>query len=130
MLLIALREDDEGLYERGHEAIEAIDRGESVRQPDHVTLPNEAMLVQAFNERTLRLLRIITDVEPENIRETARLVERDAKNVHEKLTRLDAMDIIRFADEGRSKRLVFPYDELIISVPFGRRSDDAPMAAL
>jgi predicted transcriptional regulator len=86
--------------------------------------PNEAMLAQTFTERTLRLLRVITDAEPESIRETARLVERDVKNVHEELTRFEAMGVIRFAEEGRSKRPVFPYDELIITVPFGHRSGD------
>ena len=128
VLLITVREG-EGLYEEGREAIEALERDEPVEQPDRVTFPNEAMLAQTFNERTLRLLRVITDAEPESIRETARLVERDVKNVHEELTRLEAMGVIHFAEEGRSKRPVFPYDELVITVLFGRRSDGAPAAA-
>lgn len=128
VLLITVREG-EGLYEEGHEAIEALERNEPAEQPDRVTFPNEAMLAQTFNERTLRLLRVITDAEPESIRETARLVERDVKNVHEELTRLEAMGVIHFAEEGRSNRPVFPYDELVITVPFGRHSDGAPAAA-
>ena len=130
VLLITVREDDEGFYEEGREAIEALDRDEHVEQPDRVTFPSETMLAQTFNERTLRLLRVITDAEPESIRETARLVERDVKNVHEELTRLDAMGVIRFAEKGQSKRPVFPYDELVITVPFGHRSDDETDRAL
>jgi predicted transcriptional regulator len=52
----------------------------TVEQPDRVTFPSEAMFARTFNERTLRLLRVIIDTEPESIRETARLVERDVKN--------------------------------------------------
>lgn len=124
VLVITVRQDDESLYEEGRDAIEVLDRGETVEQPDSVTFPNETMLAQTFTERTLRLLRVITDAEPESIRETARLVERDVKNVHEELARLETMGVIHFAEEGRSKRPVFPYDELIITVPFRQRSND------
>lgn len=128
VLLITVREDGESGYEDGREAIEALDRGETVEQPDRVTFPSEAMLARTFNERTLRLLRVITDTEPESIRETARLVERDVKNVHEELTRLEAMGVIHFAEQGRSKQPIFAYDELVITVPFGHRSDEAATA--
>jgi predicted transcriptional regulator len=124
VLIITVRQDGENLYEEGRDAIEALDRGETVEQPDSVTFPNETMLAQTFTERTLGLLRVITDAEPESIRETARLVERDVKNVHEELARLETMGVIHFAEEGRSKRPVFPYDELVITVPFGQRSND------
>ncbi|WP_273837706.1 hypothetical protein [Halococcus sp. PRR34] len=128
VLLITVREDGESGYEDGREAIEALDRGETVEQPDRVTFPSEAMLARTFNERTLRLLRVITDTEPESIRETARLVERDVKNVHEELTRLEAMGVIHFAEQGRSKQPIFAYDELVITVPFDHRSDEAAAA--
>jgi predicted transcriptional regulator len=124
VLVITVRQDGESLYEEGHDAIEALDRGETIEQPDSVTFPNETMLAQTFTEQTLGLLRVITDAEPESIRETARLVERDVKNVHEELARLKTMGVIHFAEEGRSKRPVFPYDELVITVPFGQRSND------
>jgi predicted transcriptional regulator len=35
------------------------------------------------------------------------------------------MGVIYFAEEGRSKRPIFPYDELVITVPFGRSDDPA-----
>ena len=124
VLVITVRQDDESLYEEGRDAIETLDRGETVEQPDSVTFPNETMLAQTFTERTLGLLRVITDAEPESIRETARLAERDVKNVHEELARLETMGVIHFAEEGRSKRPVFPYDELVITVPFRQHSND------
>ena len=124
VLVITVRQDGESIYEEGRDAIEALDRGETVEQPDSVTFPNETMLAQTFTEQTLGLLRVITDAEPESIRETARLVERDVKNVHEELARLETMGVIHFAEKGRSKRPVFPYDELVITVLFGQHSND------
>jgi predicted transcriptional regulator len=125
VLLITVREDGVSIYEEARDAIEALDRGESVEQPDGVIFPNTTMLTQTFTERTLALLRVIADTAPESIRETARRVDRDVKNVHEELARLETMGVIHFAEEGRSKRPVFPYDELVITVPFGRSDDPA-----
>ena len=68
---------------------------------------------------------MIAEDRPASIRETARLAERGVKNVHKELTRLEAMGVVRFADEGRSKRPVFPYDELVVTIPFGRSNDSA-----
>jgi predicted transcriptional regulator len=108
VLVITVREDGASLYEEARDAIEALDRGESVEQPDSVTFPNATMLTQTFTERTLGLLQVIADTGPESIRETARRVDRDVKNVHEELARLETMGVIHFAEEGRSKRPVFP----------------------
>lgn len=126
VLLITVREDDESVYEEGRAAIKTLDRDEPVEQPDSVTFPNEAMLAQMFTEQTLGLLRVITDADPASIRETARLVERDVKNVHEELTRLEAMGVIRFVEDSRSKRPVFPYNELVIDIPFGDTETETP----
>lgn len=125
VLLVRVREVDEETYDEGREAIERLDRGEEVTRPDSVTFPNERVLARTFNERTLGLLRVVAEDRPASIRETARLAERDVKNVHEELTRLEAMGVVRFADEGRSKRPVFPYDELVVTIPFGRSNDAA-----
>ena len=130
VLLITVREGGESVYEEGRAAIETLDRGEPVEQPDSVTFPNEALLARMFTEQTLGLLRVITDTEPASIRETARLVERDVKNVHKELTRFEAMVVIRFVEESRSKRPVFPYDELVIDIPFGDTETETPPAEI
>lgn len=114
----------EDVYEEGLEAIQKLERGESVGKPTTVTFANEKQLGEVFNERTYTLLRVIREKQPESIRETARLVGRDVKNVHEELTRLEALGIIRFDEDGRAKRPTFPYDDLFIS-PFASDSGDA-----
>ena len=96
VLLITVRDEGESGYQEGRDALESLGRDEPVDQPDSVTFPSESQLARTFNERTLELLRTITDAEPGNIRETARFVERDVKNVHGELTRIEAMGVIQF----------------------------------
>ncbi|OAQ52191.1 hypothetical protein HTG_11260 [Natrinema mahii] len=127
VLLVTIGDAD-GLSEEGLEAIRTLRGGESVDRPATVTVANEQQLSDVFNERTYALLRVIRDEDPESIRETARVVGRDVKNVHEELTTLEALGIIRFDDDGQSKRPVFPYDDLIIS-PFAHDSSDSAPAA-
>jgi predicted transcriptional regulator len=83
-------------------------------------------LTDVFNERTYTLLRVIRDEEPASIRETARLVGRDKKNVHEELTTLEALGVIRFEEDGRAKRPVFPYTELVVTPLAGTDGDGTP----
>ena len=124
MLLITVeRGDGEELYEKGLDAIQALKDGETIHQPTTITFPDEKLLAETFNERTYTLLNVIRDEAPSSIRETARLVGRDKKNVHEELTTLEALGVIRFKPDGQSKRPIFPYDDLIIR-PFGDPTDD------
>jgi predicted transcriptional regulator len=120
--------DDEGdPYREGLDAIRQLTGGESVDQPAIVRFPNESQLTDVFNERTYTLLGVIRDEQPDSIRETARLVGRDKKNVHEELTTLEALGVIRFEEEGRAKRPVFPYDDLVVT-PLTDRSGDSSRA--
>jgi len=114
-VLLVTVDDDPNQYERGREAIERLEDGEPLQEPATVRFPNESRLAEVFNERTYALLRTIRDEGPESIRETARLVGRDKKNVHEELTTLEALGVVRFEENGRSKRPVFPYDDLVVT---------------
>jgi len=123
-ILVVTIGGSEDIYEEGLEAIQKLERGASIDRPTTVTFANEKQLGEVFNERTYTLLRVIREEKPESIRKTARSVGRDVKNVHEELTQLEALGIIRFDEEGRAKRPVFPYDDLFIS-PFTSDSGDA-----
>lgn len=125
-LLVTVQSDEE-LYSEGRDAIERLSRGESADEPDVFAFERAESLFETFNARTMALLETITDDEPGSIRETARLVDRDVKNVHAELTELERLGVIRFETSGRAKRPVFPYAEIVISLPFAH--DEARDAA-
>ena len=116
-LLVTVQRDDE-LYRDGCDAIERLSRGESVDEPDRFAFESSDLLFETFNPRTMALIETIADAAPESIRETARLVDRDVKNVHEELSELERLGVIRFEDSSRSKQPIFPYEEIVISLPF------------
>jgi len=127
-VLLVTIDSETNPYEEGLEAINQLTADESIDQPATVRFSNESQLTKVFNERTYALLRLIRDEEPGSIRETARLVGRDKKNVHQELTTLEALGVIRFEEAGRAKKPVFPYDELIVT-PLARGSGDGTAAA-
>jgi predicted transcriptional regulator len=127
VLLVTLDEDP-AVYEAGLDAIRTLRSDDTVDQPATLTFANERQLGEVFNERTYRLLRVIRDEEPGSIRETARVVDRDKKNVHGELSTLEALGVIRFEEDGRSRRPVFPFDSLVISPLAGTDTDEAAVA--
>ena len=120
-------DDETEPYREGLNAIRQLKGGEPVEQPAVVRFLNESQLTDVFNERTYTLLGVIRDERPDSIRETARLVGRDKKNVYEELTTLEALGVIRFEDEEHAKRPVFPYDDLVVT-PLADRSGDGSRA--
>jgi predicted transcriptional regulator len=126
-VLVVTVDDETEPYREGLNAIRQLKGGEPVEQPAVVRFLNESQLTDVFNERTYTLLGVIRDERPDSIRETARLVGRDKKNVYEELTTLEALGVIRFEDEERAKRPVFPYDDLVVT-PLADRSGDGSRA--
>lgn len=127
-VLLVTVDDEHNPYEAGLDAIRQLGAGEAIDQPATIRFADESRLTDVFNERTYTLLRVIRDETPGSIRETARLVGRDKKNVHEELTTLEALGVIRFEADGRAKRPVFPYDELVVTPLARGPSDGAPVA--
>lgn len=127
VLLITVDDETEP-YEEGLRAIRRLEGGESIDRPAIVRFPDESQLTEVFNERTYTLLRVIRDENPDSIRETARLVGRDKKNVHEELTTLEALGVIHFETDGRAKKPVFPYDDLVVT-PLAHGSGDGATVA-
>lgn len=126
-LLVTVQSEDEFRHE-GHEAIEALERGEPVEQPDTFSFSSVESLFETFTPQTMRLLETVAEAEPESIRETARFIDRDVKNVHSELSELERLGLIHFEQAGRAKRPVFPYEEIVISMPFGGDGSDVAEA--
>lgn len=120
-LLVTVQNDEEA-FEEGRETIARLERGETVEEPDTYSFPDVETLFETFTPQTMALLEAIATHNLESIRETARHVDRDVKNVHGELTELARQGIVEFVDDGNAKRPVFPYDEIVINLPFTDRS--------
>ena len=119
ILLVTVRPAEKS-FEDGLESIDALQRGNGVDEPDTIAFTSADDLFETLTPRTVRLLETIANASPESIRETARLVDRDVKNVHREITALERLGIIQLERVGRRKRPIFPYEELLISFPLDR----------
>lgn len=109
--------------------VEALDRGDTVDSPPTLSFTSYDDLLQTLTPRTLDLIEVIRRDDPASINETARIVDRDVKNVHEELSRLAQLGILFFEEEGNRKRPVVWFDELLINLPFDSDAGDAAATA-
>ena len=110
------------------EGIEALDRGERVDSSPTLSFASYDELMSTLTPRVLDLIEAIRHEEPASINETARVVDRDVKNVHEELSHLAQLGIIFFEEDGQRKRPVVWFDELVISLPFEPEAGDTAAA--
>lgn len=118
-------ESTEQFHDEVLDDLEALEAGEVTEDEYVVSLPDEQALSRVFNERNLQLIRTIADEEPASMRETARLVGRDIKEVSRNLNELAQLGVVRLEDEGRSKRPVVWYDEIDLTVSVHSDSTDS-----
>lgn len=110
------------------EGIEALERGEAVDATPTLSFASYDDLMATLTPRVLDLIEAVRREKPASINETARIVDRDVKNVHEELSRLAQLGIISFEQEGRSKRPIVWFNELVINLPFGPEAGNTPPA--
>lgn len=103
--------------------------GTAVDEPPTLSFPSYDDLLETLTPRVLELIEAVRRESPGSINEAARVVDRDVKNVHGELTELARVGVIYFEEEGRSKRPVVWFDELLISLAFGPDAGDAASAA-
>lgn len=110
--------------ERMRRAARAIDEDENPDERYGLSLPSENRLNQVLSETNIALLRLIASEEPSSINETARLADRDVHAVHDNLTQLADLGLVRFEEEGNAKRPVVPYDDIEVDVAIRDAGDD------
>lgn len=118
-------DDDRTLYVRfrsGDEdglrnALRSLDRGEKPDPHLEVVFDDPDDVHRITRPKNLELLRTIVQHEPESIRETARLVDRDVRQVHTNLEELEALHLIEFERDGRCKRPTVWYDSIELDLP-------------
>jgi predicted transcriptional regulator len=126
--LVVTVESDEEFHDSVHDAIGSLEAGEPVDATPTLSFANYEDLLGTLTPSVLELIAAVRREEPESINETARVVDRDVKNVHEELTRLAQLGIVYFEEEGRSKRPVVWFDELVIDLPFESKDSDSATA--
>ncbi|WP_348611696.1 hypothetical protein [Halobaculum rarum] len=109
--------------------IEALERGDEVDSTPTLSFTSYDDLMETLTPRVLDLIEAIRREEPSSINETARVVDRDVKNVREELSRLAQLGITFFEEDGQSKRPVVRFDELVITLPFDPETGDTATAA-
>ena len=109
--------------------INTLERGDAVDSTPTLSFTNYDDLMETLTPRVLDLIEAIRRKKPASINETARVVDRDVKNVHEELSRLAQLGIIFFEEDGQSKRPVVWFDELVINLPFDPEAGDTATAA-
>jgi|AntDeeMetagen134_2_1112570.scaffolds.fasta_scaffold00767_9 predicted transcriptional regulator len=105
-----------GNTERVEETLQALDRGETPEPYFERVYRDENNLHRLTRPKNLELLRTLASERPESIRETARLVERDVRQVHRNLEELEDLGLVEFEENGRSKRPSVWYDEIAVEL--------------
>ena len=109
------------LDQRTRQRIKAAQEG---REPNEVqpmlNVSSYAELSRLLSPKNLELLETISEHELASIRETARRVDRDYKQVHQNLTELEDIGVIEFegGGSGRPKKPLLAYDGLEIDLSF------------
>lgn len=99
------------------ETLAALDRGEDVEPQFEVVFHDPEDVHRVTRPKNLELLRAIVQHDPGSIRETARLVDRDVRQVHRNLTELAELHLIDLVEDGQSKRPEVWYDAIDIDLP-------------
>jgi predicted transcriptional regulator len=116
-LIITVKSDSE-FHDDVTDGIRALEGGDAADSTPTLSFTSYDDLMETLTPRILDLIEAIRQEEPSSINETARVVDRDVKNVHEELSRLAQLGIIFFEEDGQSKRPVVWFDELTINLPF------------
>jgi predicted transcriptional regulator len=122
----------ERLDQRTRQRIKAAEAGDDLDDAQPVlNFGSYAELSRLLSPKNLELLEMISEHEPESIREAATLVDRDYKQVHRNLTELDSIGVIEFeaGGPGGAKTPTLAYDGLEIDLPFAGSDGSVDAAA-
>ncbi|GAA0547659.1 hypothetical protein ABNG02_06530 [Halorubrum ejinorense] len=111
------------------DGIKTLEQTDTVDSTPTLSFTSYDDLMETLTPRALELIEAIRREEPASINETARVVDRDVKNVHEELSRLAQLGIIFFEEDGQRKRPIVWFDELVITLPFDPETGDTATAA-
>lgn len=102
--------------------VEDGESGDAIEQDVRFVLNFEEFddLERLMRTSNLELLRTIVSQHPESIRETARAVDRDYREVHRNLRELEALGVVEFEDHGNRKKPILRHgaERIDLSIRF------------
>jgi predicted transcriptional regulator len=120
---LAIRvESAASFFEDALDDLERLESGDEVPETHVLSLPDEEALDRVLSPKNLELLRTTVNEKPTSVRELARAVERDVKNVSTAVNELAELGVLELEQDGRAKRPVVWYDE--IEVRYSLRNPD------
>ncbi|RAW46453.1 transcriptional regulator [Halorubrum sp. 48-1-W] len=120
------------LDQRTRSRIKAAQESEDLEDAQPVlNFGSYAELSRLLSPKNLELLEAIAEHEPESIRETAEVVDRDYKQVHRNLSELEDIGVVEFhgGESGQAKEPKLVYDGLEIDIPFTGSNGNVGTAA-
>lgn len=127
-LVVTVKSSDE-FHDDVTNGLESLKHGDSVDDMPTLSFTSYDDLMETLTPCVLELIEAVRQEAPSSINETARVVDRDVKNVHEELSRLAQLGILFFEEDGQSKRPVVWFDELVITLSFEPDSEDTVTTA-
>lgn len=109
-------ESPEQARSRVRDRLAAIEGGEDVEDRAVLILKSVDDLSRVFSPKNMELLKTIAEEQPESVRETARIVDRQPSEVSTNLNELESLGVVKFEKHGASKRPTVWYNELSIEV--------------
>lgn len=115
-------------FEEALDDLRRLESGEDLDDKYVLSLPDEEALERVLTAKNLELLRTIAREQPSSIRELARQVNRDVKNVSTALGRLEDLGLVEFDRSGRAKQPTVWYDEVEVNIPLAAVGADRDAA--
>lgn len=118
-------ESDDQFHDQIREDIRRLESGDDPEDIHVLSLQDEKSVARLFSPANMQLLRTIARDQPESMRATARLVERDIKDVSRNLNELETLGVIEFEQQGRAKRPIVPYDDIDVHLSLSPPQDES-----
>jgi predicted transcriptional regulator len=111
-------------FESALSDLQALDSDEEIDDRYVLSLPDENALERVLSAKNLELLRTTATENPDSVRDLARQVGRDIKNVSTALNELEELGLIEFETAGRAKRPVVWYDDIEVDIQLANTDHD------
>ena len=76
-------------------------------------------ILECLTKKRIEILKAISEHHPGSIRALSRVVERNVKNVFEDLLLLEKNKLIRFEEEGKSKKPIVKVKKIVFHFEMG-----------